>query len=147
MSLGRSTLLLAWIYSIFSLALSSYFHLANPYLFLANVYRYEIVGPQFGVAIAFVVPALSGATWLMLLIDRTAVGPWILGLLLSLLFFLAQIMIIANGRDIDCQCFGPYSASQIGWPSWLPAFILMMACTYGLYSVVCHPNLSHQQNI
>lgn len=77
----------------------------DPYAFLSIVYRYEMVGPQAGVAVALVVPAIELALAICLLANVMLLGASLTVSAISFIFLVAQSLAMHAGLHISCGCF------------------------------------------
>jgi uncharacterized membrane protein YphA (DoxX/SURF4 family) len=116
---------------------SSISKLCQPYDFLANVYSYELVGPQISIAIAIVLP------WLELFVGMCLVGGiFVAGALLAsigmcIMFSFVLASALWRGLEITCGCFNPSDTNIIGyWTLFRAVMLLFAAVSIYLYVVL-----------
>jgi len=94
--------------------LSSLWHTSNPYYFLSSVYRYDLVGPFAGQAIAAVMPFLQLVVSFCLLGRVFVRGAFLSAIGLTTLFAVVQLSVLWRDLGISCGCFGAASDASIG---------------------------------
>mgnify|MGYP002073262035 CR=1 FL=1 len=86
--------------------------LRQPYLFLADVYAYELLSPSVAKFSAVVIPVLELTIGALLLAGVLLPGALIASAVVSIVFFVAQVAALARGLRIDCGCFGASGAAD-----------------------------------
>jgi hypothetical protein len=88
--------------------------IAHPYIFLANVYDFELTGPGLGMLVAMVLPWLELFLAIALIFNLFPGGALLGGALLGILFVGVQASAIVRGLSVNCGCFGPDEAKLVG---------------------------------
>jgi uncharacterized membrane protein YphA (DoxX/SURF4 family) len=114
--------------------------LRQPYDFLASVYSYKLVGLQFGLAVAMVLP------WVELFVGICLVGGILVtgALLASIGLFAMFSFVLASalwhGLNISCGCFNSSDTNIISHWTFIRSAVLLLAAsiTYA-YTVLVAP--------
>jgi hypothetical protein len=115
---------------------SSFAHLGNPYLFLASVYSYDILPIELGKWLAIVLPYLQLVVAVSLLTSWWLREAYLLALGMFVTFVIAQVIVMWNGLEIPCGCFGFSRSLQVGWSTLSVAAAAGAASSFGLVLVV-----------
>jgi putative oxidoreductase len=89
---------------------SAWAHLANTYFFLEAVFEYKMVAPIVAIGIAIALPMIEIVLAIGLLLPYWRKAAYLGCGLMFLVFFVAQLVVVARGMTIDCGCFGSYSS-------------------------------------
>jgi uncharacterized membrane protein YphA (DoxX/SURF4 family) len=131
-----------WLALVVRLAIGGIFiassipKLRQPYDFLANVYSYELAGPQLGLVVAMVLP------WLELVVGICLVGGiFVTGALLASIGMCAMFSFVLasalwRGLEISCGCFNPSNTNTIGYWTAVRAATLLLVSAVGYICVV-----------
>ena len=112
--------------------------LRSPYIFLANIYEYQLVGPEQGLAVAALLPWFEILIGICL-VSGFMVGGALLGVILSCLVFVAaQMSVIERGLAINCGCFGGEGKTMVGVISILRTLTIALLSTVLYYFVSRH---------
>ena len=118
---------------------SSLWHTSNPYYFLSSVYRYDLVGPYVGQAIAGIMPFLQLVISFCLLGRVFVRGAFLSAVGLTGLFAIVQLTVVWRDLGISCGCFGAASEESIGLGSLsLVGSLLGMAVVGFACAVAAH---------
>jgi putative oxidoreductase len=104
--------------------MSSLPKIRQPYMFLGNVYGYELVGPKLGVLVAMVLP------WVELFAGVCLVGGVFVGgaLLISMgmgaMFTFVLASALWRHLDISCGCFSSSAAGKISYVTLIRAIVI-----------------------
>jgi uncharacterized membrane protein YphA (DoxX/SURF4 family) len=104
--------------------------LQQPYDFLSAVYNYELVGPQLGLWVAYVVPWLELATGICLLLGIWERGAWIISIALLSVFTAALYSVASRGLLIPCGC-SQTPIEVVSYRSVLNTGLLLVAAMSG----------------
>lgn len=99
-----------------------------PYLFLGNVYDYEIVGPQFGILIAMTLPWIELFVGVCLLGNILTKGAILIATGMMGLFVFLHAYVIYEGLSISCGCFSVSYADPVGYLSLFRNCLLLILC-------------------
>lgn len=99
-----------------------------PYIFLGSVYDYEIVGPQFGILIAMVLPWIELFVGVCLFGNILTKGAILIATGMIGLFVFLHAYAIYNGLAINCGCFGVSSAEPVSYSSLFRNCLLLILC-------------------
>jgi Methylamine utilisation protein MauE len=94
---------------------SAFAHLGNPYYFLSTVYSYRLTGIETDKWVAVVLPYLQLVLGVCLLARWWAPQAYLLAGLLFAGFVVAQALVLRQGLDIPCGCFGVSDGLSVGW--------------------------------
>jgi putative oxidoreductase len=100
-----------------------------PYLFLADIYKYEMVSIQLGLLTAAVLPVLEMGLGLALLTNMVVRRALLVSSCLFVVFTVLQYSAIARGLQINCGCFSSSSSgdsSLVSYSSLLRAIVLLL---------------------
>jgi uncharacterized membrane protein YphA (DoxX/SURF4 family) len=106
----------------------------QPYMFLGNVYAYELVGPKIGLVVAMVLP------WLELLVGACLVGGVFVGAGLlagtgmGVLFTFVLASALYRHLDISCGCFSTAAVGKISYLTVTRAIVITLL-SGGAYAV------------
>ena len=99
-----------------------------PYMFLGNVYDYEIVGPQAGILIATVLPWLELFVGVCLLGNILFKGAILLATGMMGLFVFLHASVLYRGLGISCGCFSISESHPVSYASLIINCFLLMVC-------------------
>jgi len=100
--------------------------------FLAAVYRYELVGPTLGLAIAVGLPALEVVLGIALVVGVGVGGALMLTGALLVLFLSVQVSALVRGLGIPCGCTGTVSTDEvIGFQTLIRTAVLLLVAGGG----------------
>ena len=97
------------------LTYSAIFHLSNPYFFYESVLNYQLLGAKLSAALAVCITQASFLTGVGLMTGILAKESRYIGMLLLIVFLVAQIWVLFNGLKIGCGCFGQESEAVGTW--------------------------------
>ncbi|MEN6624745.1 MAG: MauE/DoxX family redox-associated membrane protein [Candidatus Sumerlaeia bacterium] len=106
--------------------ISSISKIQQPYIFMSDIYGYDLVGPKTGVFLAIIFP------WLELLIGICLIGRLIrLGALAisSIIlsgFVIIQFYAIHQGLSISCGCFSSSNPGQVSYMTLARSVVLFI---------------------
>lgn len=115
---------------------SSFAHLGNPYYFLSTVYSYDILPIELGKGLALVLPYMQIVVAGSLLSTWWLREAYVLAIGMFATFALAQVIVLWNGLEIPCGCFGASESLQVGWVTLLSAAAAGFASALGLVLTV-----------
>lgn len=113
--------------------------LRQPFLFLGTVYKYQLIGSDYGKVIAATLPVLELTIGCLLLSGVLVGGAFLCSSLLAALFTVVQASVLARGIEVGCGCFGVGSSNDlvslgtvlrtalllpialVGWWAWMRA--------------------------
>lgn len=111
---------------------SAIYKIKWPYIFLGNVYDYEIIGPKFGILIAMVLPWVELYVGICLIGNLLTKGAILIATGMMGLFVFLHAYAIHNGLLIDCGCFGINSSEPVNYLSLLRNCFLFLLCLFCL---------------
>ena len=117
----------------FTFILSAIPKLLMPYVFLSNVYGFELLGPNVGLLVAIILPWLEITLAILLLADVFAVEAILISAALGAAFTFAQASAIYHGLEISCGCFSQVDAAQVSYLTMGKAALLALVALLGLY--------------
>jgi putative oxidoreductase len=118
---------------------AAYHKIVEPIEFLESVRSYRLTSMNVTVAIAFILPYMELILGVSLLSGFIRQGSLCMAGLLCIVFFIAQISVIARGIEIDCGCFGQRGES-VGLATVARTLIILL-----LTSVIYWSNLFSQR--
>jgi hypothetical protein len=107
---------------------SAIYKIKWPYVFLGNVYDYEIVGPRFGILIAMVLPWVELFVGMCLLGNILTKGAILIATGMMGLFVFLHAFAIYNGLAIRCGCFGVIGVESVSYLSLFRNCLLLILC-------------------
>jgi hypothetical protein len=93
---------------------SSFAHLGNPYYFLSTVYSYQLTGIAVGEWFALVLPFVQMVVAVCLLARWWPREAYLLAFGMFAAFVGTQALVLRQGLEIACGCFGPSEILQVG---------------------------------
>ncbi len=99
----------------------------QPYNFLFAVYDYEIVGPSFGLVVAFIVPWVELILGLCLLFGIFRYGAFLLSITLLSIFLFVISWALLHDLKIQCGCLGRAGSLINRWDLVRVIFLLAVA--------------------
>ncbi len=117
----------------FMFIVSSVPKIRQPYMFLGNVYGYELVGPTMGVLVAMVLPWAELFTGVCLVGGVFVGGALLASLGMGVLFAFVLSSALWRQLDISCGCFSSSAAGKISYLTLIRAMAvaLFSAGAYG----------------
>lgn len=112
---------------------SSIAHLSNPYFFLSSIYGYKIVGPDFGFALALVIPFVQLVVVCCLLARTFVSASFSLAAFLFATYSVAQASALWRGLNIQCGCFGSTASNPINAGTLSMVIGLFFGCALASY--------------
>lgn len=103
----------------------------QPYNFLSDVYRYELVGPRLGILVAMVLP------WFELLVGLCLVGGVFIGgallacIILACVFIVCHISALVRQLPISCGCFGPSESEIVSYTTLMHTGLIFLGAVLG----------------
>jgi uncharacterized membrane protein YphA (DoxX/SURF4 family) len=110
--------------------------LQQPYDFLAAVYRYELLGPQAGYAVAAALPWVEVTTGLTLLAGIYPSGGMLLALLMLGTFTVAKASAVRRDLRIGCGCQVLEVGDVVGVGDVALSVVLLSAAVAGYVAVL-----------
>ncbi|MGI6125261.1 MAG: MauE/DoxX family redox-associated membrane protein [Acetivibrionales bacterium] len=99
----------------------------QPYDFLDDVYRYELVGPKVGMLVAMALPWTELLVGICLLGSVFVGGALLVSAGLGAIFTLAVSWALFQGLDIGCGCFGASSHKINSWTLMRAILVLFLS--------------------
>ena len=130
--------ILSGIGFVFRLALGCMFiasalpKIRQPYDFLGDVYKYEIVGPKLGMFVAMTMPWAELLVGICLLGSIFVSGALLVSAGMAAMFAFVLGSAIYHNLNITCGCFGASSTEIVGYST------LIRACTILLFSIITY---------
>jgi Methylamine utilisation protein MauE len=106
---------------------SSWFHLSNPYAFVADIHNYGLTPASASVLLAAVLPYLQIGLAACLLVPTCSQIASLFCSLLFLTYFSAQVIALMQGNETSCGCFGGFSERISFWTIGLAALLFLLA--------------------
>jgi len=107
---------------------SAIYKIKWPYIFLGNVYDYEIVGPQFGILIAMTLPWIELFLGVCLLGNLLTKGAILIATGMMGLFVFLHAYVIYKGLAISCGCFSVSDVQPVSYLSLFRNCLLLILC-------------------
>ena len=104
----------------------------NPFLFLSEIYDYELVGPGVGVAVASVLPAIEVVVGCCLLFGVMLPGAFATCSVLAVIFICAAASALARELRVTCGCFSGYAQGKIGYDTVFRSGVMLLASISGI---------------
>ncbi len=101
--------------------------LRQPYDFLASVYSYKLVGFQFGVAVAMVLPWVELFVGICLVGGILVTGALLASIGLFAMFSLVLASVLWRGLNISCGCFNSSDTNIISYWTFIRSASLLLA--------------------
>lgn len=98
-----------------------------PYQFLGNVYEYEMLGCQWSLYVAVVLPWFELGLAICLLSGVLVGGAFLCSGALMILFAYAQLRAIHNNLEISCACFSQSSGVTVSYATVTRTFVLLFS--------------------
>ena len=118
--------------------------LAQPYLFLVNVYGYEMVGPKVGILAAMIIPFLEFFVGVCLLGSVFVSGSLLISLGLMAFFTYAHAFVLYHGLSVDCGCFSASSESLISYESLIRNLVILLFCLLAFMYYLLYTGQEHE---
>ena len=129
---NASRILLGVIFLVSSLA-----KIRHPYMFLSQVFTFELTGPVLSEIVAGLLPWLELVLGLCLLANVLPLGGLLLSVLLSVLFVSVQASVIHRGLGISCGCFGSLTKSEtITYTTLIRSGAMLLIAVAGYFSAL-----------
>jgi uncharacterized membrane protein YphA (DoxX/SURF4 family) len=100
----------------------------HPYVFLSNVYEYELLGSKLGMVLAMILP------WLELFLGICLVGGILVGgallgsCVVFSMFTFAHASVLYRGLEISCGCFSSSSSEVVSYATLIRSIALLLTC-------------------
>jgi len=114
----------------------------DPFLFLAQAYDYQLVGPTVGLLITILLPATEVIVGGCLLFCLFLPGSFAVAMILSLIMLFAMSSALVRHLGITCGCFSGADVGKIGYDTIFRSLILLIACVAGFLMTRTH-RISH----
>lgn len=98
----------------------------HPYLFLGNVYGYELAGPKLGLYVAMIIPWLECSLGIFLLGRVLLRGALLCGVLLMGLFTLGQAYALYHGLHVACGCFSLTGSTHVSYSTLISTSLILL---------------------
>jgi hypothetical protein len=131
---GKKIVIFEWLGVLARTALgavfvwSAMYKLRWPYMFLANVYDYEVLGPQSGILIAMTLPWIELLVGMCLLGNLLTKGAVLLATAMMGVFVFLHASVIQRGLAISCGCFSGSAAEPVSYSSLIRNCVLLLLC-------------------
>jgi hypothetical protein len=112
--------------------------LHHPFLFLSDIYSYELVGRTTGLGIAIILPYLELVISFCLLFGIFLPAALAMASLLGLSFVFATVSVVNRGLDISCGCFSGSEIDKVGYDTVVRAVLLAIIAASCL-TILCFP--------
>lgn len=86
----------------------------HPYEFFEQVLQYELIDPSLSLCVAVVLPYLEIACGAALILRVFLGGALLCTIALTVMFVVAQLIVIVREMSVTCACFGATSET-VGW--------------------------------
>jgi uncharacterized membrane protein YphA (DoxX/SURF4 family) len=104
-----------------------------PFIFLSNVYDYQLLGPASGAMLAIVLPWLELALAVALFAGILLEGAFLGSIVLTSVFIIAQVAVLHRGLSIGCSCFGS-AQEPVGYRTLLRTCLVLGIALAGLWT-------------
>jgi|GEM_PF-1733268 len=133
---SRAALLLIRVALGIMFVRSSVPKLVRPYMFLATVYEYELVGPNMGVLVAVLLPCVELVAGVCLLGGVMTGGALVTSTVLGMVFVFAQASALYHGLAISCGCFYASGSDMVSYVTLMRASLVMTVSLLGCFLYV-----------
>lgn len=115
--------------------------LRQPYDFLSNVYEYELVGRNLGLAVTMVFPWMELVLGICLLGGILVTGALLGATVLTAIFTFAQASAMYRRLEISCGCFSQTGTDIVSYATLMRSTVLVAAAVFAY--LVCCSTKSH----
>lgn len=137
--------LLRWLHLLSRLVIGMIFLWSSlqkirlPYQFLEDVYAYEMLGSNASLLLAITLPWIELAIAIALIGGIFVGGALLSGIVLFLIFIVAQWSAVARGLSIGCACFSTGSSEQlVGLETLARTGVLLVVSILSYFTVAAY---------